>query len=331
VNPEAPSDALPQRGRVLPRIIALAALLAAIAFVFVIFFGDDGGRQYKLMFQTGGQLVPGNEVLVAGQKVGTIDSIDLSDDAQAVVSVTMDRPLTEGSSAQIRLTSLSGIANRYVAVQMGPDPDAELPDGATLEADATTSPVDLDQFFSIFDSKTRRSLQEFIRGQATVYTGNNEEARETYKYFAPSLQAGDRLVSELNQDQAALSRFLVEGGKVFGALSERRSDLAELTQNANQALGAVAQENVAFDRSLAALPPAMRQANTTFVNLRAALDDVDPLMADLGRVAPDLPEFLRDVRPVARDAQPVLADLTQAIGRSGATNDLTDALRERTR
>ncbi len=211
---------------------------------------------------------------------------------------------------------------------MGPDPDQELPDGATLEADATTSPVDLDQFFNTFDASTRRSLQDFFKGQATVYSGNTEQARETYKYFAPSLQAGERLVAELNQDQAALSRFLVEGGRVFGALAERRDDLAGLTANANQALGAVAQENDAFDRSLSALPPAMRQANTTFVNLRAALDDVDPLMADLGRVAPDLPEFLRDVRPVARDAQPVLADLTQAIGRSGASNDLTDALRD---
>ncbi len=94
MNPGAPSDALPQRRYTLARIVALAALLAAIALVFVMFFGDDGGRKYKLMFQTGGQLVPGNEVLVAGQKVGTVDSIDLADDGQAVVSVSMDRPLT---------------------------------------------------------------------------------------------------------------------------------------------------------------------------------------------------------------------------------------------
>ncbi len=55
----------------------MGALLAAIAWVIVMFFGDDGGRQYKLLFETGGQLVRGNEVLVAGQKVGTIDSLDL--------------------------------------------------------------------------------------------------------------------------------------------------------------------------------------------------------------------------------------------------------------
>jgi phospholipid/cholesterol/gamma-HCH transport system substrate-binding protein len=316
------------RGGVLARLVAIVALAAGAVLVFAALFGGDDGHEYKLLFQTGGQLVPGNQVLVAGQPVGTIDEIELTDDAQAEVSVTLDRPLLEGTTAQIRLTSLSGIANRYIALQMGPDPDQELPDGATLAADKTTTPVDLDQLFNTFDDRTRESLQDFIQGQATVYTGNSAAARRTYKYFAPSLQAGERLLAELNYDQQALSRFFVEGGRVFGALAERRDDLSALTQNANEALGAVAAQNEAFDATLAQLPPTMRQANTTFVNLRAALDDVDPLVADLGAVAPDLPGFLRDLRPVARDALPVLRDLRLAIGREGGANDLTDALRD---
>ena len=317
-----------QEGSALARAIAIVALIAGVVLVVVTLFGNGDGYRYKMLFQTGGQLVPGNQVLVAGQPIGTIDSIELTDDAQAEVEVTLERPLLEGSTAQIRLTSLSGIANRYIAVQMGPDPDEELPEDAILAADATTSPVDLDQLFNTFDTRTRKSLQKFIEGQATVYTGNTEEARETYKYFAPSLQAGERLLAELNYDQRSLSRFLVEGGRVFGALASRRDDLSELTQNANEALGAIAAENEAFDQTLAALPPTMRQANTTFVNLRAALDDLDPLISDLGVAAPDLPGFLRDVRPVARKAIPVIRNLRLAIRRGGETNDLTDALRD---
>jgi len=317
-----------QEGSALARTIAIVALLAGAVLVVVTLFGNGDGYRYKMLFQTGGQLVPGNQVLVAGQPVGTIDAIELTDDAQAEVEVTLDRPLLEGTTAQIRLTSLSGIANRYIALHMGPDPDEELPDGATLAADETTSPVDLDQLFNTFDEPTRAALQDFIRGEATVYTGNSAAARRTYKYFAPSLQAGERLLAELNYDQQALSRFLVEGGNVFGALAERRDDLSALTQNANEALGAVAAENEAFDQALGALPPTMRQANTTFVNLRAALDDLDPLIGDLGTVAPDLPPFLRDLRPVARDAQPVLRNLRIALRRNGGNNDLTDALRD---
>ena len=43
------------------------------------------GHKYTFLFETGGQLVPGNEVLIAGQPIGTIDSIDLTDDSQAAV------------------------------------------------------------------------------------------------------------------------------------------------------------------------------------------------------------------------------------------------------
>lgn len=325
----AGSSKTPSRGSALARLVAVCALVAVAVLTAIALIGGNGdGYTYNLRFATGGQLVEGNQVMVAGQPIGTVEEIELTDDGQAEVRINVDRPLREGTTAQIRLSSLSGIANRYVALHLGPDNAPELPDDELLAIDATTSPVDLDQFFNTFDKRTRNALQKVIQGQATVYTGNTKQARRTYKFFAPSLQAGERLLSELNRDQRSLSRFLVAGGRVFGALAERRQDLAELTQNANEALGAIAAENAGFDQALEALPPALRQANTTFVNLRAALDDLDPLVGDLGRAAPDLPGFLRDLRPVARKAVPVFRNLRLAIGREGKRNDLTDALRQ---
>ena len=53
-----------------------------------------------------------------------------------------------------------------------------------------------------------------------------------------------------------------------------------------------------------AFPPALRQANTTFVNLRAALDDLTPLVNDSKPATKDLAPFLRKLRPVARAIGP---------------------------
>jgi phospholipid/cholesterol/gamma-HCH transport system substrate-binding protein len=289
--------------------------------------GGDDGYKYDLRFEAGGQLVPGNQVLVGGQPIGTVDEIALTDDGQAQVSVTVDEPLHEGTTAIIRSTSLSGIANRYVSISPGPNSNPELPADSLIAAESTTAPVDLDQLFNTLDAPTRRALQNVIQGQAAIYTGNTEAARETYKYFAPGLQATERLLAELTSDQAVLSRFLVDGSTALGAIADRRDDLAALTTNANQALGAIASRNEEFDRTLVALPPAMRQANTTFVNLRAALDDLDPLIADLGDVAPELPAFLRKTALTADAGVPVFRDLTQAIAKPGKDNDLTDSLR----
>lgn len=323
----APQVATPSRRRFwLARVLTVGALAAGIALIVVMLFGDGGGRQYKLMFETGGQLVPGNQVLLAGQPVGSVDSIDLADDGQAEVRVTMERPLLEGSSAQIRLTSLSGVANRYVAIQMGPDSDEELPDGATLAADATQSPVDLDQLFNTFDAKTRNSLQEVFEGQANVYAGAEEEANRAYKFLAPALNSTERLLAEINRDTEAFEQFLVSGGRILGAVAERRDDLSSLTSNANEALGAIADENDALDRTLAAFPPAMRQANTTFVNIRAALDDLDPLVATTDEISNDLTPFLQQLRPTAEQAVPVINDLRDVVDREGPTNDLSELL-----
>ncbi|CAN5574054.1 hypothetical protein BH10ACT11_BH10ACT11_03060 [soil metagenome] len=308
------------------RVAAVLALVVGVVLVAFALLGGDSGHKYRLMFETGGQLVPDNQVLVAGQPVGNVDSIDLTDSGEAAVEITVDNPLHAGTTAIVRATSLSGIANRYVALTNGPNNAPEIPDGATITTDDTTTPVDIDQLFDIFNPKARKSLQKVISGQATVYSGAEQDANRTYKYLAPGLQSTTNLLAELNSDQRAFEKFLVSGSAVLGKVAERRDDLSSLTQNANQALGAIAQENTSLDRTLTALPPAMRQANTTFVNLRAALDDLDPLVATTGRVTKDLPGFLRKLRPVAHRGIPVFQDLADVVSREGDNNDLAEAL-----
>jgi phospholipid/cholesterol/gamma-HCH transport system substrate-binding protein len=314
------------RGGNLRRVAALGALvLAGIAVALILLSSGDGGNKYRLLFETGGQLVRGNEVLIGGQPVGSIEDVILRDDGQAQVDITVDRELTEGTSAVIRSTSLSGIANRYVSITPGPDNADPLPDDALITQVDTTTPVDLDQLFNTFDEKTRRGLQDFIQGSSAVYAGAAPEANRTYRYLSPALTAADRLFSELNRDEQVLSDFLVDGSRVVTAVAERRDDLTGLVSNGNEFLGAIAEQNQSLDRALRALPPALRQANTTFFNLRATLDDLDPFVATAKRTTTDLAPFLRRVKPVVKRSQPVLRDLSKAVARKGKNNDLTDA------
>jgi phospholipid/cholesterol/gamma-HCH transport system substrate-binding protein len=110
------------------------------------------------------------------------------------------------------------------------------------------------------------------------------------------------------------------------AIAERRDDLSSLVVNASTSLGAIERQNESFDSALAALAPTLRQANTTFVNLRSTLDDLDPLVAATKPATRDLAPFLRELRPVAARAIPVFRDLRLALRRGGAANDLTELL-----
>jgi len=313
------------------RAAAGGALLVGLVLVLVILFGGSSGRTYHLIFENGGQLVSGNQVLVAGQPIGTVNSITLTDDRNADVSISVDEPLHSGTTAVIRATSLSGIANRYVSITPGANNESTLPDGATIERGNTTSIVDLDQLFNTFRPQTRKALGNVIKGQAQLYAGHTEGARRSYKYFEPALSTGRQLLDEVTSDQRTFTQFLVTGSKALGAIASRKQDLAALTQNANQALGAVANENTSLDRVLVALPPTLRQANTTFVNLRATLDDLTPLVNESKPATKHLTPFLSNLRQVSERSVPVVHNLSLAINRPGSNNDITDSLRAQPR
>jgi phospholipid/cholesterol/gamma-HCH transport system substrate-binding protein len=314
------------RGRGLARPAAIGALiLIAIAIIVLLLSSGGNGNHYRLLFQTGGQLVKGNQVLIGGAPVGSVDDIKLTDSGQAQVDISVNRPLHEGTSAIIRATSLSGIANRYVSLQPGPDNAPELKNNETISQVDTTTPVDLDQLFNTLRAPERQALRNIIQGSATVYAGKGPEANQTYKYLSPSLVATDRLLQELDRDEGNLTSFLVNGASVVSAVAERRNELSGLTANANQALGAIAAQNQSFNRALTALPGALRQANTTFHNLRPALDDLDPLVNASKTGTKNLAPFLKQLRPVVEKSVPVFHDLSLAVNRRGKSNDLADA------
>ena len=83
-------------------------------------------------------------------------------------------------------------------------------------------------------------------------------------------------------------------------------------------------ERVPLGESLRDLPGFMRLANTTFVNLRSALNDLTPLVNDSKPVAPKLEKLLVQLRPLAQDSVPTVRDLSEIISKPGANNDLTD-------
>ena len=97
-----------------------------------------------------------------------------------------------------------------------------------------------------------------------------------------------------------------------------------LVGNANATARAIGDENVALARSLDLAPETLRSANTTFVNLRSTLDDLDVLVAESKPATVDLARFFRELRPLVRDAQPTVRDLRNLIRTPGPDNDLIE-------
>jgi phospholipid/cholesterol/gamma-HCH transport system substrate-binding protein len=308
------------------RIAVIAALAAAVLVLAFVILNGGGEHKYNLLFQNASQLVPDNQVLIGGQPVGSVESIELTDDNLAKVVVSVEQELHEGTTATIRATSLSGVANHYVSISPGPNSNPPLDEGATLGLASTTTPVDIDQLFNTFPPPVRRALGQFIRGNAQLYAGRGKEANRTYKYLGVGFNRLGAFSGELSSDEHLLSRFLVSSSRLTTAISERGQELSSAVANADAALGAISSQNAALGTSLHELPPVLRQANTTFVNLRAALDDVEPLFDTAKPATKELAPFLSELQPVLSKAVPVFKNLRLTVARKGFANDTAELL-----
>lgn len=327
----AGGDGLPQDGGASPAVRAAVIgliLLAAVA-VAVALFAADGGYRVTAEFVNAGQLVNGSEVRVAGTTVGTVEEIDVSQSGTAEATFTVDdeyAPLRRGTQATVKPISLSGIANRYIDLQLGPDDGRDIEDGGRIESDDTASAVELDEVFALFDKETRGSLRGFVKGQADTLRGRGAELRRGIHYLNPALSTGSRVFEELTRDEPLLKRFVVDSATLVNALAARRDDLTGVVSNLNSTFGALGSQQAALAESIERLPPFLRRADTTFVNLRVALDDVDPLVDAAKPAVRRLGPFLDQARLFARDGEPTIRDLSRTIRSPGATNDLIELI-----
>jgi len=312
------------------RVAALGAVIAAIALVAILLFGGGtGGYTVKARFLNAGQLVKGNPVQSGGVPVGSVTGIRIAENGEAEIELEIDddhSPLRRGTLAAIRRFSQSGIANRYVDLTMPPNGRSEIADGGTIGSDDTTTQVDLDQLFNTLDPKTRAALQKFFKGSAQMFAGRGAQAREGFHYLNPALSTSSRLFNELTRDTPVLERFLLDSSKLVTTVAERRDDLAGLIGNLNETTRALGNQKEALADSISELPPFMRRANTTFVNLRSALNEVDPLVDASKPVAKRLGPFLTQARAFAADAGPTVRDLSRTVRSAGPANDLINLL-----
>ena len=146
-------------------IVALA-VAAVVAVALLLSAAVIQLRRSPPSSRTPRQLVKGNQVVVGGVPVGSVHEIALGDHGHALVKFSVDSdyaPLREGTTAQIRSTSLSSVAGRQVqldaAARRTPRPPP-IPDGATHARVAdTTSEVDLDQIFNTLSPQDHQRLQ----------------------------------------------------------------------------------------------------------------------------------------------------------------------------
>ncbi|MBA3437934.1 MAG: MCE family protein, partial [Thermoleophilaceae bacterium] len=193
------------------RVAALGAVIAAAVLVALLFLGGGDSYNVTARFLNAAQLVKGNEVQIGGVPAGTVEDIQITSDGRADVTIKIEErftPLRVGTRAVIKQRSLSGIANRFVDIQLGDGDGAEIDDGSLLAEDSTDTAVELDQLFNLFDPVARVAVQDFLEGSRKMIAGRGQQLNQGTKYLNPTLSTGGRLFRELSRDEVLLGQFL---------------------------------------------------------------------------------------------------------------------------
>ncbi len=320
-----------RKSTVIGRVAAVATLAVVLVAVVVIILSSGSSYQVQAIFVNASQIVTGDQVQVAGNPIGSVSGISLTPEGQAKLTLSISNstfsPLHEGTVATVRQASLSGIANRYIDLRLGPATAPSIPDNGILSTEDTTSAVDLDQLFNTLDPATLKGLQDVVQGSASQYAGRGRQAQAGWVYLNPAIVASSALFSEVNRDTTSFTNFIVNSSDLVSTLSQRSADLSGLVTNLSKTTEALAAQRTALGQSIQRLPGFMGLAITTFRNLNHALAVLTPLVNVAKPVAPKLQQLLVQLRPLAQDAVPTVRALSQLISSPGENNDLIDLTR----
>ena len=298
------------------RRAAIAALATAAAAVGLIIALSGGAHTVRAVFAAALQLRAGNEVRIAGRKVGSVRSVVLSND-RAVVTIGLDDsswPLHLGTTAEIRYGAAAAYASRFVQLSPGPANAPALAGNALLPENDTATPVEFDQIYSAFDAPARRNLGGTIAGAADTLNGHAADLVRDFELGGIGAERTSGMLGDLGLDPAALASLVTAGASTASTLRANDPQLRSLVTNAADTFSVFGDNATALQATLAKLPNALTSSQTTLRHLNRTLRPLSALTADIApgaaglrEVAPRLRGALQTLEQIGPSARSTLA------------------------
>lgn len=224
-------------------LVATGTLAATIANTQ---FGDKS--TYRAVFKDVTGLADGQEVRIAGVRVGEVRSVAVADDrVHAVVEFTVLRTsvLTRGTTATIKYRNLVG--ERYLALAQGTGAATPLRSGATIGLDHTQSALDLTVLFNgfkpLFAALSPKDVNELSANIVSVLQGEGGTVDSLLSKTAS-------LTSTLADRDAVIGRTIDNLNTVLGTVDAHDAALKELIDQLQRFVSGLAADRATIGASL---------------------------------------------------------------------------------
>jgi ABC-type transporter Mla subunit MlaD len=303
--------------------LTLALVGAAVFGVAAKDSGGGAGYEIHAIFDDVASAVPGEDVKVAGAKVGKIGAMDVTADKKASVVLRIDdagfAPFHTDAHCTIRPQSLIG--EKYIECDPGTPSKPELgviEDGRPgagkhyLPLKNTSAPVDLDLVNNTMRLPYRQRLAILLAELGTGFAGRGEDLNALIHRANPALRQTDRVLQQLAAENETLKNLASESDQALAPLARDRKHLGNFIKQANATGEATAERRADIERSINLLPETLRQLKPTLEDLGSLSDEMTPVLTDLDAAAPSLSRFILQLGPFSRSATRSLTTLGDA-------------------
>ncbi len=254
-------------------VFAVVTTFVTLILGFTIANGStSAAHNYKADFTEVTGLLPGDDVRVAGVRVGQVKNIQIADRKYARVTFAVEKgvPVRQSTLAKIRYRNLVG--QRYLELDEAPGNDAPMPDGSVIPLSRTQPAVDLTVLFNGF-----RPLFQALTP--------NDVNKLSYEIIA-TLQGEGGTIDSLLSHTASLTN----------TIADRDAEVGQVIDNLNTVLGVVDQRNQDLSQLILQLQRLVSGLAGNRDAIAASLTNIDSLAAStsglLEQIRPPLPSDL---------------------------------------
>ncbi len=333
------------------RIVAtLAIVVACTGLVVAGTAGSSGGGDYKVrgIFDSGGFIVPGEDVRVAGAKVGSVDSVDVTSKTEtaslqggphaipgkAVVVMSIADPgfqdFRRDASCLIRPQSLIG--EKYVDCQVTqprapgskpPPPLRQTPSGQSgsgeylLPIENNGKAVDLDLINNIQRLPFADRFRLIINDLGASLAARGPDLAQVVHRADPALRQFDRVLAILAAQNQKLAKLTSDSDAILAPLARERAHVAGFIDTAGETAAASAERKADIERGLQKLPRTLVELRSTMRDLGGFSRQATPVFSDFGKAAPSLTVASKQLAPFATATNISLRSLGNAAVQAG--------------
>jgi phospholipid/cholesterol/gamma-HCH transport system substrate-binding protein len=269
-------------------VFAVVTLLATALLATTIGnYSFTSTQGYRAVFSDAVNLVHGDEVRLAGVRVGSISGVKLVDGDKALVSFSVDKKvtLTTTTLAVIRYRNLIG--QRYLAIVDGPSGGSTLTRGSTIPLERTRPALNLNELFN---------------GFRPLLTALSPADVNKLSY---------ELIQVLQGEGPAVNALFQQVGSLTNTLADRDQLIGDVIDNLDAVLGPLH----ARDKNLSALIDNLQRMISGFAQDRDAIGNS---LTSIDRVSGSTAQLLDRARPDLRSDIDQLATLTTRLDQPGS-------------